>query len=350
MHDNQPPVPYGPQPPIGPQPSYGPQPPYGAQYQPGPYPQGQYGMQPAKQPWFLPAPRGTGYDHLARNPLNAWWRQVVGTLVVALAFFGMAFFVVLAGMIVAGIIGMPMPLTGQQLFGDPVFGLAVTLLSIAAVLPIVFGVAALFQRRPPGTLSSVVGRIRWGWLAQCAGIGVVALLLGQGALWVAYVLTGEDTSELLGWKGWATFLPALVVIVLLVPFQAAAEEYVFRGWLLQAFGAYIRSPWPGIVLGSAGFAALHAYTDWGILDVFSFGVLMGWLAVKTGGLEAAIAMHVVNNTLAFGLSAAAGDLDEAMQQGAVPWQSLVGTAVQLSVFAVGVLWLARKRAISTVSP
>ncbi|GAA2803779.1 CPBP family intramembrane glutamic endopeptidase [Nonomuraea dietziae] len=118
--------------------------------------------------------------------------------------------------------------------------------------------------------------------------------------------TGENTSELLGWKGWSGFLPALVVIVLLVPFQAAAEEYIFRGWLLQAFGAYIRSPWPGIVLGSAGFAALHAYTDWGILDVFSFGVLMGWLAVRTGGLEAPIAMHVVNNTLAFAISAARG--------------------------------------------
>ncbi|MFD1940260.1 MULTISPECIES: CPBP family glutamic-type intramembrane protease [Nonomuraea] len=339
MHDNQPPV------------TYGSQPPHAAQYQPGPYPQGQYGMQPPKPPWFLPASKGSRYDHLARNPLNAWWRQVVGTLVVALGFFGMAFFVMLAGLVVAWILGMPMPTTGgQQLFGDPVFGLAVTLLSIAAVLPIVYGAVALFQRRPPGTLSSVVGRLRWGWMAQCAAIGLVALLLGQGALWLAYVATGEDTSELLGWKGWATFLPALVVIVLLVPFQAAAEEYVFRGWLLQAFGAYIRSPWPGIVVGSAGFAALHAYTDWGILDVFSFGVLMGWLAVKTGGLEAAIAMHVVNNTLAFGLSAAAGNLEDAMQQGAVPWQSLVGTVVQLSVFAGGVLWWARKRAISTVSP
>ncbi|MFE3448615.1 CPBP family intramembrane glutamic endopeptidase [Nonomuraea sp. NPDC059194] len=344
MHDNQPPVPHGPQPPP-----HGPQP-YGAQYAPAPYPQGQYGMLPPKPPWFVPAPSGTRYDHLARNPLNAWWRQVVGTLVVATAFFGMALFVVLAGLVVASVLGMPTTLSEQQLFGDPVFGLAVTLLSIAGVLPLVYGTVALFQRRPPGTLSSVAGRIRWGWLARCAGVGVVAMILGQGALYLAYVVTGENTSELLGWKGWATFLPAFAVILVLVPFQAAAEEYIFRGWLLQAFGAYVRSPWPGIVLGSAGFAALHAYTDWGILDVFSFGVLMGWLAVRTGGLEAAIAMHVVNNTVAFSISAAAGELDKAMQQGAVPWQSLVGTAVQLSVFAVGVLWLARKRAINTVSP
>ncbi|MEV2267481.1 CPBP family intramembrane glutamic endopeptidase [Nonomuraea africana] len=374
MHDNQPPVPYGPpppgqQPPYGPpspgqQPPYGPpqgqppeygpplqgQPPqYGMPYQPGPYAQGQYGAPVPRPPWFVPAPRGTRYDHLARNPLNAWWRQVVGTLLVALAFFGTAVFVVLAGVIVATLAGIPTPMTQERMFGDPVFGLAVTLLSIAAVLPLVYGTVAVIQRRPPGTLSSVLGRLRWRWMTECAAIGVVALVLGQAALWVAYVVTGEDTSELLGWRGWGGFLPALVVIVLLVPFQAAAEEYIFRGWLLQAFGAYIRSPWPGIVVGSAGFAALHAYTDWGILDVFSFGVLMGWLAVRTGGLEAPIAMHVVNNTLVFALSAAAADLDDALKQGAVPWQSLVGTVVQLSVFAFGVLWLARKRAINTVS-
>ncbi|MEV4061856.1 CPBP family intramembrane glutamic endopeptidase [Nonomuraea dietziae] len=359
MHDNQPPTPNGPSP-LGRQPAYGPppqaRPPYGAPppgqqppYQPGPYAQGPYGAPTPRPSWFVQAPTGTRYDHLARNPLNAWWRQVVGTLLVALAFFGMAVFVVVAGAIVAAIAGIPAPMTQEQLFGDPVFSLTVTLLSIAAVLPLVYGTVAVIQRRRPGTLSSVMGRLRWRWLMECAGIGVVALLLGQAALWAAYVATGENTSELLGWKGWSGFLPALVVIVLLVPFQAAAEEYIFRGWLLQAFGAYIRSPWPGIVLGSAGFAALHAYTDWGILDVFSFGVLMGWLAVRTGGLEAPIAMHVVNNTLAFTISAAAGDLDDALRQGAVPWQSLAGTVVQLSVFAFGVLWLARKRAIATVS-
>jgi membrane protease YdiL (CAAX protease family) len=50
------------------------------------------------------------------------------------------------------------------------------------------------------------------------------------------------------------------VTLLLVPFQAAAEEYLFRGWLLQAFGAFMRTPWPGILIGAAAFTALHAYT------------------------------------------------------------------------------------------
>ncbi|TMR08113.1 CPBP family intramembrane metalloprotease, partial [Nonomuraea turkmeniaca] len=150
---------------------------------------------------------------------------------------------------------------------------------------------------------------------------------------------------------WERFLPALIVIVLLVPFQSAAEEYVFRGWLLQAVGAHVRNPVWGIVIGAALFASVHGYSWMGLADVFVFGAVMGWLAVRTGGLEAAIGLHVMNNMLAFGMSAAAGDLEDALIQSkvVVPWQAIVGVVVQLGAYAFGVLYLAKKRSLSTVS-
>ena len=43
-------------------------------------------------------------------------------------------------------------------------------------------------------------------------------------------------------------------------------------------------------------------------DRFAFGLVAGYLVVRTGGLEAGIAMHVVNNSLAFGLALAFGDM------------------------------------------
>nr|WP_240973993.1 CPBP family intramembrane glutamic endopeptidase [Nonomuraea sp. FMUSA5-5] len=154
-----------------------------------------------------------------------------------------------------------------------------------------------------------------------------------------------------GWGGWAAFLPLLIVILLLVPFQAAAEEYVFRGWFMQAVGAHVRNPVWGILIGSALFASLHGYSWAGLVDVFSFGAVMAWLAVRTGGLEAPIALHVVNNVVAFGISAAAGDLQDALDQGKspVPWQALAGTVVQLGVYAFGVMYLAKKQSIKTIS-
>ncbi|MFG3438986.1 CPBP family intramembrane glutamic endopeptidase [Nonomuraea sp. NPDC047897] len=307
-------------------------------------------LPPQPPSWFLPTPSGARYDQLARTSGARLWRQVVGTLIVAAGFLTVGVVVVVVGAVIAGLAGIPMqPGASAQIFGDPVFAMVVLLLSIALVLPLVFGTAALVQQRRPGTLSSVAGRLRWSWLAQCAGVAVLALALGQGAQIAMLAVTGGDVSELFGWAGWEALLPALAVIVLLVPFQAAAEEYVFRGWLLQAFGAHLRNPVWGILIGSAVFASLHGYTWVGLIDVFSFGALMGWLAIRTGGLEAPIALHVVNNAVAFGLSAAAGKLEEALEQGDVPWQSLAGTVVQLSVFAVGVLYLARKRSIATVS-
>ncbi|GAA4522424.1 CPBP family intramembrane glutamic endopeptidase [Nonomuraea ferruginea] len=321
---------------------------------PGPYggpPAGYYPYPPARPSWYAPVPHDARYDQLARTPVSRVWRQVVGTLAVAAAFFVIGAIVLLAGVIIGAVLGIPQPERPEQISGDPVYGMILLLLSIAAVLPVVFGVAALVQRRRPGTLSSVAGRVRWSWLLICVGAAVLSMVLAQIAQVVLLVATGERTEGIFGWTGWERFLPALVVIVLLVPFQAATEEYLFRGWLLQAFGAHLRNPWWGIVISSVLFASLHGYQWAGLLDVFAFGLAMAVLTVWTGGLEAAIALHVLNNTVAFGISAAAGQLDQALDQASVPvpWQSLVGTVVQLGVFILLVLYFAKKRSISTTS-
>src|SRR5690606_27199945 len=127
-------------------------------------------------------------------------------------------------------------------FADPVTGLALTLGAIAIAIPVVYCAAALVQRRPPGTLSSVAGRLRWRWLLTCVPVAFGAGVLGNVTLAVVYGVTGADSAGVFGWVGWEAFLPGLLVTLLLVPFQAAAEEYVFRGWVLQAFGAFIRTP------------------------------------------------------------------------------------------------------------
>jgi len=306
---------------------------------------------PQPRPWFLPVPGGARYDHLARIPAAKPWRAIVGTLLIAAGFVAINVAVLFAGVLVAALLGIPAPLEpGGRLFGDPVLGLVVALLAIAPVLLLVFGTVALVQRRRPGTVSSVAGRLRWSWLLRCLGLSVLVLVLGQLTMAFALSLSGES-YDAFGWVGWQTFLPALIAIVLLVPFQAAAEEYVFRGWFVQALGVHVRNPIWAILLGSVLFASLHAYSWAGLADVFAFGVVMAWLVVRTGGLEAAIALHVMNNMVAFGLSAAAGQLEEALQQEnvAVPWQAMLGSVVQLGVYAFGVLYLAKKRSIRTIS-
>lgn len=90
-----------------------------------------------------------------------------------------------------------------------------------------------------------------------------------------------------------------VVLLLVVPFQAAAEEYVFRGYLMQAIGRWLRHPAFAILLPVPLFVLGHLYDPLGQVSVGVFAVAAGWLTWRTGGLEAAIALHVVNNLLAF---------------------------------------------------
>lgn len=371
-----PPQPYGthtqPQPYGTPPQPYGGAPQhYGSPYQqpygyPG-YGHPGYGPPPVKRPWTVPVPGGVPYHRMARNAVHRWWRPLVGTLALlggtVCAMFGLTIVGTLLYALATG--EMPEPSqSGTSFFGDPTADLAFSLAALAVLLPVVLVVPWWVQRRRPGTLSSVAGRLRWRWLLVCVGLAVGFCLVSYGTSWVAGHFAeppdggGEDR-----WVGWGEFLPPALIIIALVPFQASAEEYIFRGWLLQAVGActlengarrasrvlsaVFRTPWPGIVVGSALFTSGHGYTGWGILDIFVFGAMAGWVTVRTGGLEASIAVHVCNNLMAFLLPAAVGDLD--IEQGAVPWQYVVADVVPMLLYAAVVVWLARKMRVQTVT-
>ncbi|TDD47163.1 CPBP family intramembrane metalloprotease domain-containing protein, partial [Nonomuraea terrae] len=170
----------------------------------GPLP---YGAAPSgipyqPQPWFLPSPAGVRFDHLARNPAAQLWRSIVGTLLVAVGFLAIGVVVVVAFTVPAFLFGLPSPVDPETGAPEPTpLGLAMTLLSIAPALVLVFGVAALIQRRRPGTLSSVAGRLRWSWLMSCVGLALAAMVLGQAAQWLVLANSGQDAA-MFGWAGW----------------------------------------------------------------------------------------------------------------------------------------------------
>jgi membrane protease YdiL (CAAX protease family) len=176
--------------------------------------------------------------------------------------------------------------------------------SIATMLPAVLLATRLAGLGGPGRLSSVAGRMRWGWLARCIVPAVVFMAL---TLLLSSVVAPLLVGQSLGF-GPVTTPPvalvwSLVIIVLLVPLQATAEEFAFRGFAMQALGSWIAWPVVAIVVPTIAFAAAHAYNPWGLADVAVFGVAAAWLTWRTGGLEAAIVAHVLNNVVLFVLLA-----------------------------------------------
>ena len=82
--------------------------------------------------------------------------------------------------------------------------------------------------------------------------------------------------------------------------QAVAEEIFFRGYLLQALGSLVAKPWFGVVVSAVVFALLHGTQNLPLfVDRLAFGLLAGLLVWRTGGLEAGIAAHMVNNVFAY---------------------------------------------------
>jgi membrane protease YdiL (CAAX protease family) len=297
----------------------------------------------------ITTPPLSSYHRLGRNAAHRWWRPVAGTALVVAGSVVLVLVALGLATAAAAIAGRPENAEGLPSFG-PLADLAVTFLMIAAMLPATLAAARWVQRRPAGTLSSVTGRLRLRWLLTCLPVALTAVVTLLGAGLALAAATGTDVGlddELAGWR---PFLLAGLVLVLVVPLQAAAEEYLTRGWLLQAVGSFCRGPWVPIAVQAVVFAALHGWgTPWGFADLVLFGAVTGWLTVRTGGLEAAIALHLLNNLVSGLLSAAYGDLYVEETAADMPWQLAVVDAPVLLAYAAVIVVLARRRGLATRS-
>jgi len=286
---------------------------------------------------------GTPYHRLARTAGYRWWHPLGGgaALLAAAVLLGVA---VSAGLAAAGLdleeTGTASPLRALAIFAG-------TLLLIASLVPAVLIAARVLGRRV-GTVSSVTGRLRVRWLAWCGLLAVVPTAVQLGGLLLLAPGDGPDPPG--GWVGLPTLLVSALVLLPLVPLQAAGEEYLARGWFVQAVGCWLRSPWPGIVVGGALWTALHVPSTWyGVADLMLFSLVIGWLTIRTGGLEAAIGLHAVGNVAVTLILAALGQLAEEGTAGDADWTLLVADSVALPLYAVAVLALHRRQKVARLS-
>ncbi|WP_268932211.1 CPBP family intramembrane glutamic endopeptidase [Nocardioides okcheonensis] len=129
-----------------------------------------------------------------------------------------------------------------------------------------------------------------------------AVVLVGAALGATAVVSPEST----GWSGFAvtgTTVGLLCVTLLTTPLQAIGEELTYRAALMPAVASWSRAVTPaltaGITVSALVFAAMHGSTDPWLAAYFAVvGLSTALAAVISGGMEAPIAFHVVNNVLA----------------------------------------------------
>jgi membrane protease YdiL (CAAX protease family) len=221
---------------------------------------------------------------LARLGKNAWWRYVLGVCTIG-------FFWVVLGYVPY------MLLLGAGLEATPMLEFVAVNLSIFMMLAGVAVAVKWIHGRPLLSLVAPDLRIDWrrvargagAWLAIGAVMAVAEHLLFPGRYYLSY------NAE--------RFYPFLVAVLLLTPLQSAAEELVFRGYLMQGIGLLTRRPLAIAAASSVAFTLPHLMNPevehYGIAimaaNYFTIGMLLATATLRDGRLELAIGLHAVNN-------------------------------------------------------
>lgn len=293
------------------------------------------------------------YHRVLRTRSFRWWRPLLGLAVGLVALVVLQVVISVATLlpsILAGQLTLPADPEAAvaELVSDPL-GLLTLNLSLASLIPAAMLALLVGHQMRPGWLGSVAGRLRWGYLTQCLGVG--------GVLYVAYLVLNAVLATAAGETGdiSATGSPqwALALVVLLTtPLQAAGEEYAFRGYLFQVIGSWLRHPVVPALLTAILFALLHSENGdpglAGYLFFFSFGLIAAALTYLTGGLEAAVVMHVVHNTVSLLLvTLLGGSPASSLDATTIPWTYVLATIAWMAAYAAVVVWVARRRGLAT---
>jgi hypothetical protein len=118
---------------------------------------------------------------------------------------------------------------------------------------------------------------------------------------------------------------------------------------MQNVGAWFRHPIVGLVISviisTVAFSAAHGSPDpWILGSIGCLAVAAGIAAWRTGGLEAGIAMHAINNLLAFSAVLTLGGWEEAFvspETEGTPAIFVLSVGVHAVALAL-ILWQARR--------
>ena len=159
-------------------------------------------------------------------------------------------------------------------------------LIIMLFIPALYISSKIVRDRPFSSYSSSRGGWNFKLYLKALIIPLVLYLIYQGI----------DTLINGGGNGTFQFsIVFLFVIIIAIPIQSIAEEYLFRGILMQTLGSWFKIPVLAIVIQAVIFALVHGYNSFGFLETMTTGLIYGFFAWKTNGIEVSSAFHTANN-------------------------------------------------------
>ncbi|HEX4804410.1 MAG TPA: type II CAAX endopeptidase family protein [Conexibacter sp.] len=209
-----------------------------------------------------------------------------------------AFAIAIVGALVVGLVGA---LFGASLRDPPpAVNIVATVVQDAAFI----GAAVLFA----GRAGAVLPR-QFGFVRTRVGPALGAMAAAYAGFWVlsgvwAALVNNHTQDRLPTSLGASESTVALVAVCVLVTTIAPiAEETFFRGFFFGALRNW-RGPWPAAVLTGIVFGAIHygSAPVVFLVPLAVFGFLLCVVRVRTGSLLPCVALHAINNSLAFGVT------------------------------------------------
>ncbi len=168
----------------------------------------------------------------------------------------------------------------------------VSLGSVAVMIPALWLASAIVRDRPFSSYSSSRG----GWSSKVfwRTFPVAFVCIG-----IPIIIDNLFYYHNLGNFQMKFTLASFAVVTILGPLQCIAEEYVFRGLLMQTLGSWFRLPVIAVILQSAIFALMHPYNTIGQIGIFVSGCVFALTAWIGRGIEVSSAYHIANNMTIF---------------------------------------------------
>ena len=220
-----------------------------------------------------------------------WFKPLLAGLLFSVLYLGVNVAIVLAGAINQGGLESVMNIAGSydQMDVSSAPGILLNLGTLAIAIPLLALTALIVRDRPFSSYSSARGGWDWGLFGRMMLLALVICGV-PNLVWILL-----DHEPLNSQFTIATFL----LLTVMGPLQCIAEEYMFRGLIMQTFGGWFRLPAAAVILQALIFMAMHPYNLTGKLTILATGCMMGLMAWISRGIEASSAIHIVNNMVAF---------------------------------------------------
>lgn len=234
----------------------------------------------------------SSYLELARGENNQFWRYV-------LTIFAIIWVTLIVGLLLTLVVILIEGSSDLATYSSLTM-LLLAMLPFPAALLALWGCLRWLHKRVLKSLLRPGGSFSWEKLWVSAGVWFVLAVVSDLVLWLINPANYKWTFDL------KSFLPFLLLAVVLVPIQTSTEELIFRGYLTQWMGRYSRKLWLPWIAPSLVFMMLHglnpevgAYGALLTMPLYlGIGLLLSWITLKSGGLEMALGLHAVNNLYA----------------------------------------------------